>query len=82
MPTIRRRTIGIFLCLKFVLQNCMSDNEADTATADDDDQARDHERVIEYVFADLRGAGAVEAYASQIGRICRQEEVTVARRDE
>ena len=57
----------------------MRDDEADAATADDYNQTGDHERVIENVFADFGGARAVETYARQIGRIGRQEEVTVAR---
>ena len=60
----------------------MRDDEADAATADDYNQTGDHERVIENVFADFGGARAVETYARQIGRIGRQEEITVARRNE
>ena len=60
----------------------MSHDETDAATADNADQARNHERVIQNVLADFRCAGAVETDTREVGRICRQEEVTVARADE
>ena len=37
--------------------------------------------MIQNVFADSRCARTVEADTSQVGRICRLEEVTVARAD-
>ena len=59
----------------------MSHNEADTATAYDADKTRNHERMIQNVFANARRARTVKAYASQVGRVSRQEEVTVTRAD-
>ncbi len=59
----------------------MSHDEADTATACDADKTRNHERVIQNVFANARRARTVKAYASQVGRISRKEEITVARAD-
>ena len=62
-------------------QDDMRHDEADAATAYDADKTRNHERVIQNVFADTRGARTVEADAGKVGRIRRQEEVTVARAD-
>ena len=59
----------------------MSHNEADAATAYDADKTRNHERVIQNVFADSRRARTVEADTSEVGRISRKEEVTVTRAD-
>ena len=59
----------------------MSHDEADAATAYDADKTGNHERVIQNVFADTRRARTVEAYERQVGRISRQEKVTVARAD-
>ena len=59
----------------------MSHNEADTATAYDADKTRNHERVIQNVFANARRARTVKTNASKVGGISRQEEITVARAD-
>lgn len=59
----------------------MRHDEADTATANDADKTRNHERMVQNVFADTRGARTVEADTSQVGGVSRKEEVAVARAD-
>ena len=59
----------------------MSHDKADATAAYDADKPGNHERVIQNVFADSSCARTVKADTSQVGRISRQEEVTVTRAD-
>ena len=52
----------------------------DDGRSGDADEARHHERVVEQVFADDGGAGAVEVDGGDIRRIVGDEEISVNRR--
>lgn len=60
----------------------MCNDIADHAAREDTEQARDHEAVVQDIFTDMRRAGTVEVDAGEVRRIRRQEEITVAGRDE
>ena len=49
----------------------------DDSRGRDADEPRHHERVVEQVFADDGGAGAVEVDGGDIRRIVRDEEISV-----
>ena len=63
------------------LKNDVRHDETDTATANDADKTRNHERMVQNVFADTRGARTVKTDTGKVGRISRKEEITVARAD-
>ena len=56
--------------------------KAYATAADNADKTGYHKAVIQNVLAYFRRARTVETDTSQVGRICRQEEVAVARADE
>ena len=60
----------------------MSNDITDTAACEDTEKTRNHEAVVQDIFTDMRRARTVKVDAGEVRRIRRQEEVTVASRDE
>ena len=71
-----------FFCAILQLHHDMCHDKPHAAASCYTDKARNHKAVIQDVLADTGSTGTVEANAGQIGRISRQEEVTIAGRDE
>lgn len=70
------------ICLSTILVQHMCDDEAGDAGCHDTGEPRQHEAVVQDKLPDLCRTGTVKADARQIRRVGRQEEVTIAGRDE
>lgn len=65
-----------------LLQNGVGNDEAHAAGADNANQSGEHETVVQNELPDSCRTGTVKADTCQVGRIRRQEEITVACRKE
>src|SRR5688572_23077734 len=68
-----------------VTRGCLVDEkggeeQAEAHAADGADEAGQHERVVQQIFADTRGAGTVELHRGDERAVVRNEEVAIHRR--